>query len=244
MKAEKNSFIVYHDIEAQTAYMTDEQVGQLFRAMVAYSKGKEPCLSDPVVITAFAFVKVSMDFNKEKYDDKCRKNQESGRKGGRPRKNQTAQSGDFLEQNRTVFEKPDTVYESESDTDTDSVRDTVSVSVSVLDCQNSQDTRDTQDTQTDGCDSYERDCQDALAYAQRAGYHFSSKQKKKLRHWCSVFPFESVILAFDRSLFYGGKSVTYCYKILQEWQDNHLQDPDAINAYISEREGSDIACAI
>ncbi|MCD8160149.1 MAG: DnaD domain protein [Clostridiales bacterium] len=225
----KSSFIVYHEIEEQTAIMTDEQAGQLFRAMLRFSKGGEPEISDPMVALAFSFVRPRMECDRRKYEEVCTKRQEAGRKGGRPKKQQPTECGDFLAENQMVSEKAESVPV--SDSDYDSVRDSVSV-------------LDSQDVQTQDCDTCERDAEDVGRYAEKQGYRFTPKQRKRLRHWCSVFPFESVVLAFDRSTFYGGKSVSYVYRILQEWQDKGLHAPDAVEAYLTEREGGATLCAV
>lgn len=83
----KKSFIVYYDLEEQTAELTDEQLGQLFRAMFAFEKrGEILSLDDPCVNMAFRFVSVQLREGKAKYAEKCEKNRQNGSKGGRPSK--------------------------------------------------------------------------------------------------------------------------------------------------------------
>ena len=41
---EKRGFLVYATLEEQLAFLTDEQVGQLFRAMFVHFRGEEPVL--------------------------------------------------------------------------------------------------------------------------------------------------------------------------------------------------------
>lgn len=90
MGAGKKGFVVYFDIEAQTAEFSDEQVGQLFRAMLAFaSRGEVAEIEDPLVKIAFSFVRVQIREDREKYEKKCLQNQENGSKGGRPPKKQT-----------------------------------------------------------------------------------------------------------------------------------------------------------
>ncbi|MCD8085482.1 MAG: DnaD domain protein [Clostridiales bacterium] len=243
----KESFVVYNAIEEQTSIMTDEQAGQLFRAMLRFSKGGEPEISDPLVALAFSFVRPTMERDRRKYEEVCSKRQEAGRKGGRPRKQQQpAEGGDFLTENQMVSEKPDNVNVNVYENDYDYVREEVYVYVSVLDSQDAPDTQSVPalDGQTEDCDTCERDVEDVLTYAGKAGYRFTSKQRKRLRQWCSVFPFEVVILAFDRSIYFGGRSVTYVYRILQEWQEKGLCDLDAVEAYLADREGGSMAQAI
>ena len=83
----KKSFLVYYDLEEQTADLTDTQLGQLFRAMFAFEKrGEKLNLDDPSVNMAFRFVSVQLREGKRKYDERCEKNRQNGVKGGRPPK--------------------------------------------------------------------------------------------------------------------------------------------------------------
>lgn len=86
MSNNKKSFLVYFDLEDQIEGFTNEQVGSLFRAMLAFARrGEEVPLPDNAVKTAFRFVKVSIREDQAKYEKKCRQNAENGAKGGRPR---------------------------------------------------------------------------------------------------------------------------------------------------------------
>ena len=87
MKGKRNSFIVYYELEEQTKTLTDEQLGKLLRGMFVYQKqGKMPIFNDECVQIAFEFVKTYLDINDDKYKERCRKNAENGKKGGRPKK--------------------------------------------------------------------------------------------------------------------------------------------------------------
>ncbi|MCC8099768.1 MAG: DUF6291 domain-containing protein [Clostridiales bacterium] len=250
----KESFIVYHEIAAQTATMTDEQVGQLFRAMLCYSMGGEPEFSSPLVSLAFSFVKPTMERDKRKYEAVCEAHREAGRKGGRPRKHPIVHGGgDFLPKNQMEAKKPDNVYVNVHDNDNDSDNDkdffTHFVRKEVLDCQDSLDAQpaqnaqpqdgQTQDTQTEDArtqDDCERAFQDALRYAEKVGYQLTAKQRRRLRQWCQCFPYHVVALAIDRALYYGGQSVTYVFRVLQEWQDLGLRDEYEVTTYLEARE--------
>ncbi|MCD8146914.1 MAG: DnaD domain protein [Clostridiales bacterium] len=240
----KNSFVVYNEIEQQTAMLDDAQLGQLFRAMVRYNQGKEPDIADPLVCVAFGFIKTTMDRDRAKYEETCAKRKVAGAKGGRPKKNQTAESGeyppakggDFFSEKQKVFSKPDNVPVNVNEHDNVPVN--VSVPVSVYDSQDEQDGQ-TVDCDRDCC---ERDYQDVLNYAtKKVGYSFTNKQKKQLKRWCSIFPFDVVIMAFDRSMLYNARSVSYTYQILEEWQNMGLKDYEQVSAYVAEREGGESA---
>lgn len=85
---DKKSFLIYLDYEEQFNLLTDEQIGQLMRAIMEYEKtGNEPVL-DGMLKMAFSFIKTQLDRDREKYNKKCEKNKQNGAKGGRPKKKQ------------------------------------------------------------------------------------------------------------------------------------------------------------
>lgn len=89
MDKEKISFLMYLDYEEHFKLMTDEQLGQLLRAIMEYEKTREVPQLDGMVKMAFSFIKAQLDRDREKYEEKCAKNKENGKLGGRPKKNQT-----------------------------------------------------------------------------------------------------------------------------------------------------------
>lgn len=89
MDKEKISFLIYLDYEEHFNLMTDEQLGKLIRAIMEYEKTRIIPELDGMVKMAFSFIKAQLDRDREKYEDKCAKNRENGKKGGRPKQNQT-----------------------------------------------------------------------------------------------------------------------------------------------------------
>lgn len=85
---DKNSFLIYLDYEEQFNLLTDEQVGQLMRAIMKYEKTQEEPKLDGILKMAFSFIKTQLDRDREKYKERCEKNKQNGAKGGRPKKNQ------------------------------------------------------------------------------------------------------------------------------------------------------------
>lgn len=66
---EKKSFVVYHSYRECFKDFSDEEIGQLFRAMLEYSqKGEVPEMSKPLKV-AFRFIRLQMDADEEKYID-------------------------------------------------------------------------------------------------------------------------------------------------------------------------------
>lgn len=73
----KNSFIIYHDYRETLADLTDEQVGQLFRALFDYEIDRvEPQFNGELKI-AFKFIKKDLDINLTKYENICKRNKEN-----------------------------------------------------------------------------------------------------------------------------------------------------------------------
>lgn len=80
MSTEQKGFIVYKDLHAVVDELTDEQAGQLFKGMIAYSAdGTEPKF-DGVLKFVFIPIRQQMDRDSDKYDEKCEKNRENARK--------------------------------------------------------------------------------------------------------------------------------------------------------------------
>lgn len=83
---DKNSFLMYLDYEEQFNLLSDEQIGQLMRAIIQYEKTQEIPVLEGMLKMAFSFIKTQLDRDREKYKAKCEKNKENGARGGRPRK--------------------------------------------------------------------------------------------------------------------------------------------------------------
>ncbi|MCD7929053.1 MAG: DnaD domain protein [Clostridiales bacterium] len=123
----KQSFIIYYDWEEDIEDFTDEQAGALLRAMFAYQKrGEVYAGDDPSVRAVFRFIRRTFDRDREKYKEKCRQNQENGKKGGRPPKNkkpfgfsENPEKPNGFFENRTKAKKPDNDNEPEPDNDTE-----------------------------------------------------------------------------------------------------------------------------
>lgn len=89
MDKEKKSFLMYLDYEEQFALLADEQLGQLLRAVMEYEKTQIVPELEGIVKMAFSFIKAQLDRDRGKYEERCAKNKENGKKGGRPKQNQT-----------------------------------------------------------------------------------------------------------------------------------------------------------
>ena len=80
----KKSFLVYFDWEAPLQELTNEELGELFRAMFIYAKyGELIDFEHRSLKLVFGFIKSAIDRDKTAYEEKCRKNAENASKGGK-----------------------------------------------------------------------------------------------------------------------------------------------------------------
>ena len=85
-----DSFILYTSYYALIEGLTDEQLGQLTRAIFLYARDGKIIKLDPVVRMAFGFIIDDIKRNKAKYEEKVERWRANGRKGGAPKGNQNA----------------------------------------------------------------------------------------------------------------------------------------------------------
>lgn len=82
----KNSFLIYYEYEEQLSILSDEELGQLIRAIFKYEKNNEIPKFTGVLQIAFLFIKGNLDRDREKYDKRCETSANNGKLGGRPPK--------------------------------------------------------------------------------------------------------------------------------------------------------------
>lgn len=116
---DKNSFLIYTDYEEQFNLLTDEQLGQLIRAIMQYEKTGEILKLDGMLKMAFSFIKTQLDRDREKYEEKCAKNRENAKRGGRPKKQMDNKKPNGFKGNQTDAKKPDNDNEDDNEDDDD-----------------------------------------------------------------------------------------------------------------------------
>lgn len=80
----KKSFLVYFDWEAPLQELTDEELGELFRAIFIYAKyGEEFEFEHRSLKLVFGFIKSTLERDRISYEEKCKKNAENDAKGGK-----------------------------------------------------------------------------------------------------------------------------------------------------------------
>lgn len=96
----RTSFIVMFDWKRFLDKMTDEQAGVFIKAVFDYQiAGTEYTGTDARVEMAFVAVKPFLDDSAARYEQRCERNRQNGRKGGRPLKDQAETAQDDFSDN-------------------------------------------------------------------------------------------------------------------------------------------------
>lgn len=118
-----DSFILYTSDYQLIEGLTDEQLGQLTRALFIYARDGEVINLEPVVRMAFVFIKDKIDRNQQKYQKKCERNRENIRKRWNKSNTNDTKEYERIPSDTTVYERipsDTTRYLSDSDSDSDS----------------------------------------------------------------------------------------------------------------------------
>ena len=124
-----DSFILYTSYYALIEGLTDEQLGQLTRAIFLYARDGKTINLEPVVRMAFAFIKDNIERNQDKYQAKCEKNRQIALERERKKREAREKAGNTnvherartCENNTNVHERSpydnDNEYDNEYDND-------------------------------------------------------------------------------------------------------------------------------
>ncbi len=118
-----DSFILYTSYYALIEGLTDEQLGQLTRAIFLYARDGEIICLEPVVRMAFAFIKDNIERNQDKYQAKCEKNRQIALERERKKREAREKAGNTnvhersrtCENNTNVHER--SPYDNDNDND-------------------------------------------------------------------------------------------------------------------------------
>ena len=82
----KDTVIFYQEqVDICRRHLSAEQFGRLMYALFEIDNGEDPDVDDDIIM-AFEFMSLQKRLDKEKYEAKCKRNRENGKKGGRPKK--------------------------------------------------------------------------------------------------------------------------------------------------------------
>lgn len=125
-----DSFILYTSDYQLIEGLTDEQLGQLTRALFIYARDGEVINLEPVVRMAFVFIKDKIDRNQQKYQKKCERNRENIRKRWNKSNTNNTKENERIPNDTSVYERipNDTtryLYDSDSDSDVSKETDNI-----------------------------------------------------------------------------------------------------------------------
>ena len=80
--SDKKSFVLYCDIGQHLALLSDEEAGQLFKALVRYADTGEQSELPPMAGMAFSFISAQIDRDSQKWKDIREKRKQAGKIGG------------------------------------------------------------------------------------------------------------------------------------------------------------------
>ena len=85
--SDKKSFVMYESWGAAIEKMSNEQAGELIKAIYAYQKDPDAVPEDPALAFVFELIKQQLDADSQRYKEACAARTEAGKKGGRPKAN-------------------------------------------------------------------------------------------------------------------------------------------------------------
>ena len=130
---EKKAFLMYLDYEDNLQDLSDEELGQLLRAIFKYEKTREePQNLGSLAKLAFGFIKGNLNRDREKYDKRSETSAINGKKGGRP---STKKPNSKPNKKPKKPKKADIVIETGIDTVIDTDIDTEIVVDSITHCE-------------------------------------------------------------------------------------------------------------
>lgn len=124
-----DSFILYTSDYQLIEGLTDEQLGQLTRALFIYARDGEVINLEPVVRMAFVFIKDKIDRNQAKYQKKCERLRANAQKRwGMQKDANDTEACNTIQKNTKEYKSMQKhtngcLYDSDSDSDSDSVSD-------------------------------------------------------------------------------------------------------------------------
>lgn len=113
----KESFLLYVDQGELFEELTDEQAGKLIKHTFKYVADKNPEAPDQITKLLFIPIKQTLKRDLKKYETYLAKQQANGKKGGRPKKEETQKTQPFIEKPK----KADSVSVSDSVSENDNI---------------------------------------------------------------------------------------------------------------------------
>ena len=122
---ERKSFLLYRNYLKYFKLMSYEDRGRLITALMEYADGVEGGTElDGMALMAFEIMRDNMDRDTEEYVTACRNNIINGRKGGRPKKTETAsEKGGVISEEKNQNSKTHIDIDKDKDKETETDKD-------------------------------------------------------------------------------------------------------------------------
>ena len=125
---DKNTFLLYKDSYEEVMLLSIEQRGKLLTALYEYAiTTQEPDFDDIALKIVFSTIKRGIDRDSEKYEERCKRNKELGKLGGRPKKLSDSYKSERLSEKPNETERFSTKAK-KADTDNDTDNDSENIS--------------------------------------------------------------------------------------------------------------------
>ena len=114
----QNSFVLYTDYIQHVSLLSDQEAGQLFKALFRFvAEGTAPDFSGSLMM-CFSFISSQIQRDKAKYSDICEKRAAAGSKGGKQKQANLA-NANSVKQKQANLADTDNVTDIENITDTE-----------------------------------------------------------------------------------------------------------------------------
>ena len=129
------AFYSYLENEDKLNMLSDEEAGRLYKALFAYARtGEMPDFgNNPLLRYAFADFILDVDRDRKNYEETCKRRSEAGKKGGRPKGNETEEKANGLSEKAKKANgfsekqaKPKESKKSEAETEAEAEEDNIS----------------------------------------------------------------------------------------------------------------------
>lgn len=112
---EQKSFLLYKRYRDQINQLSNEQAGQLMKAIFDYTtESIEPDFDDLALSILFGIIKTDIDSDASRFEEVCEKRSEAGKKGGRPRKETEIKEPIALNEDEEKAKKPNAFFEKQT----------------------------------------------------------------------------------------------------------------------------------
>jgi uncharacterized phage protein (TIGR02220 family) len=120
MAKDKTSFILYADQRSYFDKLTDDEAGRLIKHIFSYVNDENPNPVDRITDLSFEPIKLQLKRDLKKYEVVVNRNQENGKKGGRPKNQEEPKKPSGLFDNPSKPKKADNDNVNDTDTDINS----------------------------------------------------------------------------------------------------------------------------